>query len=105
LISLREDLDFSTLSGNLIFNVMASVAEYERNLIRERQLIGIEEAKKKGLYKGRKPVPVPDNFQQCFEKYKNSTRAQKYTLKMFAQETNLKMSTLLNFITRFRVNW
>ncbi len=100
LISFPKDFDFCSLTGNLLFQVMASVAEYERNIIRETQLIGILAAKSRGAYKGRKPVPMPLNFEECFLKYKNCTRVQRYTLKMFASETNLKMSTLINFINR-----
>src|SRR3982751_4814517 len=44
---------------NLVQTVLGMVAEMERRFIRERQQAGIEAAKKKGVYKGRKPsVPV-----------------------------------------------
>jgi DNA invertase Pin-like site-specific DNA recombinase len=39
----------------LLLNVMGAFAEFERSLIRERQQEGIEIAKKKGVYTGRKP--------------------------------------------------
>jgi DNA invertase Pin-like site-specific DNA recombinase len=39
----------------LLLNVMEAFAEFERSLIRERQREGIEIAKKKGVYTGRKP--------------------------------------------------
>ncbi len=39
----------------LLLSVMGAFAEFERSLIRERQREGIELAKKKGVYKGRKP--------------------------------------------------
>lgn len=42
--------------SKLLLGIMGAVAEFERNLIRERQREGIEIAKKKGIYKGRKPV-------------------------------------------------
>jgi DNA invertase Pin-like site-specific DNA recombinase len=101
-ISLKENFDFSNSTGMLMFNIMASFAEYERCMKRERQKIGIEEAKKKGLYKGRKPITLPSNFHECLLKYKHSTRVQKYSLKMFASETGLKMSTLINFINKYK---
>jgi DNA invertase Pin-like site-specific DNA recombinase len=37
-------------------SVMGAVAEFERNLIGERQKEGIELAKSRGVYKGRKPI-------------------------------------------------
>ena len=41
--------------SNLLLSLLGAVAEFERSLIRERQREGIELAKKKGVYKGRKP--------------------------------------------------
>ena len=49
-----DDSD-SSLS-KLMFNMLASFAEFERSLIRERQREGIALAKKKGVYRGRKPA-------------------------------------------------
>ena len=40
--------------ANLLLSVMGAFAEFERSLIRERQLEGIALAKKSGSYKGRK---------------------------------------------------
>jgi DNA invertase Pin-like site-specific DNA recombinase len=53
LISLRDAIDLSTASGRLMFGVIASVAEYEMEIRRERQLAGIIVAKEKGIYRGR----------------------------------------------------
>jgi|SRR5476649_2882308 DNA invertase Pin-like site-specific DNA recombinase len=41
--------------ANLLMNLLGSVAEFERSLIRERQREGIAIAKTKGIYRGRKP--------------------------------------------------
>jgi len=41
--------------SNLLLSMLSAVAEFERSMIRERQREGIELAKKKGIYKGRKP--------------------------------------------------
>src|SRR3954452_7846097 len=52
---------FSTrdAAGSILVAVLGMVAEMERRFIRERQQAGIEAAKSKGAYKGRKPsVPV-----------------------------------------------
>jgi DNA invertase Pin-like site-specific DNA recombinase len=52
---------FSTkdVAGPILVTVLGMVAEMERKFIRERQQAGIEAAKAKGVYKGRKPsVPV-----------------------------------------------
>ena len=50
-------LDTSTSHGQLLMGVLASVAQFERTIIRERQSDGIQAAKAKGVYKGRVPIP------------------------------------------------
>jgi DNA invertase Pin-like site-specific DNA recombinase len=53
---LNLSIDTSTATGRLTFNVIASIAQFERELMLERQREGIAAAKAKGLYKGRKPT-------------------------------------------------
>lgn len=54
---IKENLTFDsskTALSNLLLSVMGAFAEFERNLIKERQMEGIALAKMKGVYKGRK---------------------------------------------------
>lgn len=56
---LEPDFCTGNGTGKILVTVLGMVAEMEREFIRERQRAGIEEAKAKGVYKGRKPsVPV-----------------------------------------------
>ncbi len=48
--------DTSTPTGELILNVLGSVAQFERSMMLERQREGIAKAKAEGKYKGRKPT-------------------------------------------------
>ena len=48
------NLDTSTPTGRLMLNVIGSVAQFEREVMLERQLEGIAKAKSEGRYKGRK---------------------------------------------------
>jgi DNA invertase Pin-like site-specific DNA recombinase len=50
-------LDTSSASGELILNVLGSIAQFERKIMLERQREGIAKAKSEGRYKGR-PVTV-----------------------------------------------
>ncbi len=59
LIVLDQAIDTTTPSGRLLFNVLGSIAEFERDLIRERTVAGLETAKRKGKRLGRPPVFVP----------------------------------------------
>ncbi len=49
-------LDTSTATGNLMLNVLGSIAQFEREMMLERQREGIAKAKAEGKYKGRKPT-------------------------------------------------
>ncbi|SEU04872.1 recombinase family protein [Paracoccus homiensis] len=51
-------LDTSTPTGELILNMMASVAQFERQMMLERQREGIAKAKADGKYKGRAPTAM-----------------------------------------------
>lgn len=50
--------DQSNHTSNLMLSVMGAFAEFERAIIRERQREGIELAKKRGVYKGRKKILI-----------------------------------------------
>lgn len=52
--SLCEKIDTGSASGKLQFHVFAALAEFERNLIRERTLAGLSSARARGRVGGRK---------------------------------------------------
>lgn len=54
--SLTEKIDTSSAAGKLIFHLFASLAEFERNLIKERTMAGLAAARSRGRQGGRKPV-------------------------------------------------
>jgi DNA invertase Pin-like site-specific DNA recombinase len=49
-------LDTTSSTGKLLLGVLASIAEFEADIRRERQREGIDRAKAAGIYKGRKPT-------------------------------------------------
>lgn len=53
---LALNLDTSTPTGKLMLNLLGSIAEFERELMLERQREGIAKAKADGKYKGRAPT-------------------------------------------------
>jgi DNA invertase Pin-like site-specific DNA recombinase len=55
--TLDMDIDTTTPGGRLSFNLFASIAQFEREVMLERQKVGIAKAKADGKYKGRKPTP------------------------------------------------
>jgi DNA invertase Pin-like site-specific DNA recombinase len=59
-ISYQDNLDLTTAQGRLMFHIIGAMAEFERELIKERVKAGLENARRKGKKLGRKPVPPID---------------------------------------------
>jgi DNA invertase Pin-like site-specific DNA recombinase len=53
LVVLDQAIDTTTPSGRLLFHVLAAIAEFERDLIRDRVLAGLKRAKAQGVRLGR----------------------------------------------------
>ena len=69
--------------------MMAAIAEFERDMILERQREGIAIAKKAGKYKGRKQIHVPD-----IELYYDRYMTRKATKTQIAKELSISRNTL-----------
>ena len=67
--SVKEKIDTDSPSGKLQLTMLAAIAEFERDMIRERQAEGIAIAKREGKYKGRKRKEI-QNMAQIAEKRK-----------------------------------
>jgi DNA invertase Pin-like site-specific DNA recombinase len=59
-ISYQDNLDLTTAQGRLMFHIIGAMAEFERELIRERVKAGLDNARRKGKRLGRKPLPPVD---------------------------------------------
>lgn len=65
LTSLTEAIDTSTSGGKLIFSIFGAIAEFERNLIRERTQVGLAAARARGKVGGRPPKMTPPKIRQA----------------------------------------
>jgi DNA invertase Pin-like site-specific DNA recombinase len=63
--SLTEAIDTTTPGGRLIFHVFGALAEFERDLIRERTRAGLTAAAARGRRGGRKPVVTADRLERA----------------------------------------
>lgn len=52
-VSLKDSIDLSSAAGRLTFHIFSAFAEFERSIISERTLLGLERAKKEGKQLGR----------------------------------------------------
>jgi DNA invertase Pin-like site-specific DNA recombinase len=58
-VSFKESLDFTTAAGRLMFHLLGAFSEFERELIRERVVAGIQNSKSKGKRIGRPSLINP----------------------------------------------
>ena len=69
--SLKENLDTNTSTGKLMLTMIGAINEFERANMLERQREGIAIAKGKGMYKGRKQIEKPANWDEVYPRWKN----------------------------------
>ena len=60
--SLTENIDTTTSGGKLIFHIFGALAEFERDIIRERTNAGLEAARSRGKKGGRPPALSPEKI-------------------------------------------
>lgn len=99
LVSLKENLDTSTPTGKLMLTMIAAINEFERENILERQREGIALAKKRGAYKGRKIVEIPD-----FDKYYKRYMSREISKVKLANELGICRPTLDRLIHEHQAN-
>ncbi|MBK9096714.1 MAG: recombinase family protein [bacterium] len=68
-ISYKENIDTSTPAGKILFTMISAFAEFERAIIRERVIAGMEKAKSKGTRIGRPKIP-PFTIEKVLEMIK-----------------------------------
>lgn len=92
--SKKEKIETLTASGRLMFNVIASIAQFEREIMLERQREGIAIAKAAGKYKGRKEIEKPSNWDEVIAKWK----VREMTSTKAMEELGLKRTTFYKLL-------
>jgi DNA invertase Pin-like site-specific DNA recombinase len=81
---LDMDVNTATTHGKMLFSILSALATWETEMRRERQRLGIEKAKAKGVYEGRKPklteVQVADLKQRHAAEVSLSTLAREFKI-------------------------
>lgn len=90
LLDTRRGKDLmGTFLSDIVLQVLSFVAENERINIRQRQAEGIAAAKARGVRFGRPPRPLPENFHQVYQQWKDG----KITELLAAKTCGMPMST------------
>lgn len=97
LVSNKENIDSSTSMGKLMLTMIGAINEFERINIKERQLEGIEIAKQKGKYKGRKEIQKPSNWDEVIGRW----RAREITATDAMQSLGLKRNTFYKMVKTY----
>ena len=85
----NQNIDTSTIVGELFFNIINSISQYERDLTAERIKSGLENAKRKGVKLGRKT-----NLNIQTRKTILDMQSKKIGLKKIALETKVSVKTI-----------
>lgn len=87
--SLREGLDYSTISGRLVTQILVSVSELERSLISQRTKSALAAKREKGIVGGRPRIHSDERIQQAKE-----LRAKGHSLAVISKQVGISISRL-----------
>ena len=93
--SVQENIDTASIGGRLVFHLFGALAEFERNLIRERTQAGLSAARARGRKGGRKKRLDPAKREVALRLY----RERKHTIAEICRMMGVGRSTLYNYIT------
>ena len=98
--SLKEgDIDTTTPTGKLVFSIFSSLAEFERETIKQRQAEGIAIAKANGKYKGRKIIEIDHTeFVNLYNRWQDKEITKEYMRK----KLKVSLATLDRRIAEYR---
>ena len=71
-VSLKEKLDFSSTTGKLILTILSAIAQFEKDMIRDRVREGLAAARARGRVGGRPRTPK-DKIEEAISLYKANT--------------------------------
>jgi DNA invertase Pin-like site-specific DNA recombinase len=93
--SLQEAIDTTTPGGKLVFHVFAALAEFERDLIRERTAAGLAAARARGRRGGRPSALTGHKLQVAQEMY----RSGQYTVAAIATTLGVSRASVYRHLT------
>src|SRR5664280_726216 len=94
--SLSESIDTTTANGRLFFSIMGALAEFERDLIRERTHAGLAAARARGRVGGRPSVMNPKKVDKARKLYES----RQYTVAEIGEMLNVSVATVYRHLGR-----
>jgi DNA invertase Pin-like site-specific DNA recombinase len=91
--SLTENIDTTTSGGKLIFHIFGALAEFERNLIRERTQAGLAAARERGRISGRPKVLTAKQRSSALDLYEK-----RYPISEICRTLKISRATLYRHI-------
>lgn len=96
----REKNLLGTFISDIVLALLSYVAENERTNIKQRQAEGIAAAKARGVKFGRPPKPLPDNFYEVCNQWKNK----EISVSNAAKQCNMPQSTFFRLAKKMKDN-
>ena len=93
LLVLDQNIDTSDATGRLLFNMLGAIGQFETEIRAERQMDGINKAKKRGVSFGRKKKLSQSQKEELQQK-----RAQGILIKTLMKEYNLSKATVYRYL-------
>lgn len=92
--SLHDAIDTGSSGGRLVFHMFGALAEFERNLVRERTQAGLAAARARGRMGGRRKALAPDKRRLAVQLY----RERKHTVAEICRLMGISKPTLYAYI-------
>lgn len=100
IISLNDPIDTTTIQGKLMFNIFASLAEFEKDLIRERTMAGLKSARSRGKMGGR-PKGLSEKAKKKARIAEALYNQKELTTQEIADQLSISRTTLYEYL-KFR---
>jgi DNA invertase Pin-like site-specific DNA recombinase len=92
--SVTENIDTTSSGGKLVFHIFGALAEFERDIIRERTQAGLTAARARGRKGGRPKALTPKKAQQLRTLYNDKTN----TIDEICRTLNISRATLYRYM-------
>lgn len=97
LVSINYNIDTTTPQGRLMFNLFATFAEFERELISECTKAGLKAARAKGRFAGRKPGLTPEAKKKAWAAL-HLSRNDKFSVSEILRQLSISKATYYRYV-------